>query len=139
MVTFPTGFGWVGWLQVDDNDHRKVIRPKGDEEGILDKHKAGDTSDLVAMSNKPPRWNEQMQAYCLNFHGRVTQASVKNFQLVRGCLSPPPPPHPCACVPSAPPWSTGPALGMRSVRLLCVGEVSPALGLGGPFQYRCLD
>jgi len=67
---------------VDDNDHRKVIRPKGDEEGILDKHKAGDTSDLVAMSNKPPRWNEQMQAYCLNFHGRVTQASVKNFQLV---------------------------------------------------------
>ena len=81
----------MGWLQVDDNDHRKVIRPKGDEEGILDKHKAGDTSDLVAMSNKPPRWNEQMQAYCLNFHGRVTQASVKNFQLVR-------PRTPAACV-----------------------------------------
>ena len=81
-MTFPTGFGWVGWLQVDDNDHRKVIRPKGDEEGILDKHKAGDTSDLVAMSNKPPRWNDHVSAYVLNFNGRVTMASVKNFQLI---------------------------------------------------------
>ena len=34
------------------------------------------------MINKPPKWNEQMQAYCLNFNGRVTKASVKNFQLV---------------------------------------------------------
>eukprot|EP00959_Pyramimonas_sp_CCMP1952_P379531 7950155-Pyramimonas_sp.AAC.1 len=34
------------------------------------------------MQNKPPKWNEQMQAYCLNFHGRVKLASVKNFQLV---------------------------------------------------------
>eukprot|EP00983_Pelagomonas_calceolata_P089201 1157289-Pelagomonas_calceolata.AAC.10 len=24
----------------------------------------------------------QLNAYCLNFHGRVTEASVKNFQLV---------------------------------------------------------
>ena len=34
------------------------------------------------MINKPPKWNEQMLAYCLNFNGRVTKASVKNFQLV---------------------------------------------------------
>ena len=34
------------------------------------------------MINKSPKWNEQMQAYCLNFGGRVTKASVKNFQLV---------------------------------------------------------
>jgi hypothetical protein len=76
---------------VDANDARKVIRPAGDEEGILGKHKAGEVADIVEMSNKPPRWNEQMQAYCLNFHGRVTQASVKNFQLVR-------PRTPAACV-----------------------------------------
>lgn len=38
----------------------------------------------VVMHNKPPKWNEQLNAYCLNFHGRVTQASVKNFQLVTG-------------------------------------------------------
>lgn len=32
--------------------------------------------------NKSPTWNEQTQSYVLNFHGRVTQASVKNFQIV---------------------------------------------------------
>ena len=26
-------------------------------------------------------WNDETQSYVLNFHGRVTQASVKNFQL----------------------------------------------------------
>ena len=36
---------------------------------------------LAVLRNKPPRWNEQLAAYCLNFHGRVTQPSVKNFQL----------------------------------------------------------
>ena len=28
-----------------------------------------------------PRWNESLGAYCLNFNGRVTLPSVKNFQL----------------------------------------------------------
>ena len=32
--------------------------------------------------NKQPRWNEQVGAYVLNFNGRVTTASIKNFQLV---------------------------------------------------------
>lgn len=34
------------------------------------------------LRNKPPKWNAQLGAYCLNFKGRVTQPSVKNFQLV---------------------------------------------------------
>lgn len=42
-------------------------------------------------------WNEDTQSYVLNFHGRVTQASVKNFQIVHDndreypyvCLLPP--------------------------------------------------
>lgn len=38
--------------------------------------------DLCYLINKPPRWNEQVGAYVLNFSGRVTMASVKNFQLV---------------------------------------------------------
>ncbi|KAK6117329.1 hypothetical protein DH2020_048920 [Rehmannia glutinosa] len=41
----------------------------------------GDNSSLV-LRNKSPRWHEQLQCWCLNFHGRVTVASVKNFQLV---------------------------------------------------------
>ena len=28
------------------------------------------------------RWHEQLQCWCLNFRGRVTVASVKNFQLM---------------------------------------------------------
>lgn len=39
------------------------------------------------LKNKTPIWNEETQSYVLNFHGRVTQASVKNFQLVPAGLS----------------------------------------------------
>lgn len=41
----------------------------------------GKTRPLV-LKNKPPRWHEQLQCWCLNFRGRVTVASVKNFQLI---------------------------------------------------------
>ncbi|KAH9786216.1 Tubby-like F-box protein 3 [Citrus sinensis] len=37
---------------------------------------------LLVLRNKAPRWHEQLQCWCLNFNGRVTVASVKNFQLV---------------------------------------------------------
>uniref|UniRef100_A0ACD5ZDM2 Uncharacterized protein n=1 Tax=Avena sativa TaxID=4498 RepID=A0ACD5ZDM2_AVESA len=36
----------------------------------------------LLLKNKAPRWHEQLQCWCLNFRGRVTVASVKNFQLV---------------------------------------------------------
>lgn len=36
----------------------------------------------LVLKNKAPRWHEHLQCWCLNFHGRVTVASVKNFQLV---------------------------------------------------------
>nr|CAB3455255.1 unnamed protein product [Digitaria exilis] len=36
----------------------------------------------VAPKNKSPSWNQQLRCRCLNLHGRVTAASVKNFQLV---------------------------------------------------------
>ncbi|CAI5512591.1 unnamed protein product [Closterium sp. Naga37s-1] len=38
----------------------------------------------MVLRNKPPRWHEQLQCWCLNFRGRVTVASVKNFQLIEG-------------------------------------------------------
>ncbi|KAK6938831.1 F-box domain [Dillenia turbinata] len=38
--------------------------------------------DPLVLKNKSPRWHEQLQCWCLNFKGRVTVASVKNFQLV---------------------------------------------------------
>ncbi|XP_021287472.1 tubby-like F-box protein 7 [Herrania umbratica] len=39
-------------------------------------------SGQTILRNKAPRWHEHLQCWCLNFHGRVTVASVKNFQLV---------------------------------------------------------
>lgn len=36
----------------------------------------------LVLKNKQPRWHEQLQCWCLNFKGRVTVASVKNFQLM---------------------------------------------------------
>ncbi|XP_077248655.1 tubby-like F-box protein 8 [Tasmannia lanceolata] len=36
----------------------------------------------LVLRNKAPRWHEQLQCWCLNFRGRVTVASVKNFQLI---------------------------------------------------------
>ena len=44
--------------------------------GVLSK------DEPLVLKNKAPRWHEQLQCWCLNFRGRVTVASVKNFQLV---------------------------------------------------------
>lgn len=44
----------------------------------------------LILKNKQPRWHEQLQCWCLNFKGRVTVASVKNFQLIAAVASPPP-------------------------------------------------
>lgn len=43
---------------------------------------ASQKDGVLVLRNKSPRWHEQLQCWCLNFHGRVTVASVKNFQLV---------------------------------------------------------
>ncbi len=37
---------------------------------------------MMSLSNRKPKWNEQVQAFVLNFYGRVDKPSVKNFQLV---------------------------------------------------------
>ena len=39
-------------------------------------------SHLIRMENKVPTWSEASQSFVLNFNGRVTKASVKNFQIV---------------------------------------------------------
>lgn len=53
-----------------------------DTEGLLPMTKSGTANHLIDVyHNKPPKWNEQVGAFVLNFNKRVTQASVKNFQL----------------------------------------------------------
>ncbi|XP_069011436.1 tubby protein homolog [Embiotoca jacksoni] len=65
-----------------ENDERVQIRPKSELETLLARHVNNNTDKLVTLMNKSPSWNEQTQSYVLNFHGRVTQASVKNFQII---------------------------------------------------------
>ncbi|KAG0500302.1 hypothetical protein HPP92_000374 [Vanilla planifolia] len=48
----------------------------------LSNHSSDQKEPKLILKNKAPRWHEQLQCWCLNFRGRVTVASVKNFQLV---------------------------------------------------------
>ncbi|XP_057681172.1 tubby protein homolog isoform X1 [Corythoichthys intestinalis] len=67
---------------MQENDDRVVIQPKNERETLLARHADGATEKLVTLVNKCPSWNDQTQSYVLNFHGRVTQASIKNFQII---------------------------------------------------------
>ena len=64
-----------------DEASRPIYPPAGSED-VVQRIKDRNFRDLAYLINKPPRWNEQVNAYVLNFNGRVTMASVKNFQLV---------------------------------------------------------
>lgn len=64
-------------------DHERIpVRPISDNDGLLERYKNRKTENLLELHNKTPVWNDDTQSYVLNFHGRVTQASVKNFQIV---------------------------------------------------------
>jgi tubby and related proteins len=57
--------------------------------GRLDRSEDGEVKERpLVLRNKPPRWHEQLQCWCLNFRGRVTIASVKNFQLIAATTPP---------------------------------------------------
>lgn len=57
-------------------------RVRGKPDALLERVRRDDTGAFHHFINKPPRWNDQVGAYVLNFNGRVTMASVKNFQLI---------------------------------------------------------
>ncbi|TVU16693.1 hypothetical protein EJB05_40268 [Eragrostis curvula] len=56
--------------------------------GTLDYRDDSDKESPLVLRNKAPRWHEQLQCWCLNFRGRVTVASVKNFQLIASVPQP---------------------------------------------------
>ncbi|XP_006860625.1 PREDICTED: tubby-related protein 1 [Chrysochloris asiatica] len=64
-----------------DNE-RVPIRPRNASDGLLVRWQNKTLESLIKLYNKPPVWNEDSGSYTLNFQGRVTQASVKNFQIV---------------------------------------------------------
>ncbi|XP_064144544.1 tubby protein homolog isoform X5 [Loxodonta africana] len=65
--------------------HERVsIRPRNEHETLLARWQNKNTETIIELQNKTPVWNDDTQSYVLNFHGRVTQASVKNFQIIHG-------------------------------------------------------
>ncbi|KAL7510429.1 hypothetical protein ACHAXN_010623 [Cyclotella atomus] len=68
----------------DGNNPAKVWMPmKEDDDRMVTCFKDKDSqNNLVTFVNKNPSWNEEIKAYALNFNGRVTMESVKNFQLI---------------------------------------------------------
>uniref|UniRef100_A0A096MG05 TUB like protein 3 n=1 Tax=Poecilia formosa TaxID=48698 RepID=A0A096MG05_POEFO len=64
------------------NYERIPVRPQNEQETLVSRWQSNVMENLIELHNKAPVWNEDTQSYVLNFHGRVTQASVKNFQIV---------------------------------------------------------
>ncbi|KAG7172532.1 Tubby protein-like [Homarus americanus] len=64
-------------------DHQRVeFRANVEHDSLIERWKTKNMDQLIELCNKTPVWNDDTQSYVLNFHGRVTQASVKNFQIV---------------------------------------------------------
>jgi len=73
-ISEETGKTIKKWQSVHKNEEMLSCMKNKSQPGI----------DFLEMfANRPPRWNENVGAYVLNFNGRVTMASVKNFQLIK--------------------------------------------------------
>ncbi|XP_054015652.1 tubby-related protein 4-like isoform X1 [Hylaeus anthracinus] len=57
---------------------RQKLKQRG---GGISAHKSEAVRHELVMHNKAPMWNESSQVYQLDFGGRVTQESAKNFQI----------------------------------------------------------
>uniref|UniRef100_A0A8C5ZBQ3 Tubby-like protein n=1 Tax=Marmota marmota marmota TaxID=9994 RepID=A0A8C5ZBQ3_MARMA len=66
----------------DSQGQRISIQPQKEQESLMNRLQRGSGQGLVLLQNKAPSWSDESGAYVLNFHGRVTRASVKNFQIV---------------------------------------------------------
>ncbi|RYY91372.1 MAG: hypothetical protein EOO11_22805, partial [Chitinophagaceae bacterium] len=69
-------------------------QPREEEQGMEAAVEAGGWGSraperLMTLRNKVPQWDEAHGGHVLNFNGRVTESSVKNFQLVCAQLEDP--------------------------------------------------
>ncbi|XP_072308222.1 tubby-related protein 3 isoform X2 [Eucyclogobius newberryi] len=67
---------------MNKDNERIPLRPRNDYDGLLIRHQNRRMDNLIELRNKAPVWNEESSSHVLNFNGRVTQASIKNFQIV---------------------------------------------------------
>ncbi|XP_055137064.2 tubby-related protein 3 isoform X1 [Symphalangus syndactylus] len=64
-------------------NHKQIpYQPRNNHDSLLSRWQNKTMENLIELHNKAPVWNSDTQSYVLNFRGRVTQASVKNFQIV---------------------------------------------------------
>lgn len=66
-------------------DHKQKameFKPLRESDTMQERIKLKRMDDLIGMENKQPEWSEAAQSYELKFGGRVSMASVKNFQIV---------------------------------------------------------
>ncbi|XP_029006937.1 tubby-related protein 1-like isoform X2 [Betta splendens] len=67
---------------MNKDNERVPLRPRNECDGLLIRYQNRRMENLIELHNKTPVWNEETASHVLNFNGRVTQASIKNFQIV---------------------------------------------------------
>ena len=70
------------FCQSNKNETSLLCKEYKNNNNNLNNNNNNNNNSIMILENKSPKWNEQIGAYVLNFSGRVTMASVKNFQLV---------------------------------------------------------
>lgn len=65
-----------------DLEEEEIARPQPSNQSGKAGNSRGNNGSSIVLKNVPPHWHELLQCWCLNFGGRVKEASVKNFQLM---------------------------------------------------------
>lgn len=63
------------------NTDVKMQEPVAGASSLSEPAAPGGEGEVLVLNNKTPFWNEVAQVYQLDFGGRVTQESAKNFQI----------------------------------------------------------
>lgn len=73
----------VGWIPTVNNSNVAYnFQPTDSSSTIETSVENGRVERLISLTNKKPKWDEAQKGHVLNFDGRVTESSVKNFQLI---------------------------------------------------------
>ncbi|CAD8127977.1 unnamed protein product [Paramecium sonneborni] len=67
---------------LNDRDQFYEFKPTNQQDGILKEYQNKNSNQIMTCVNNLPKWNDQRKQNELSFRKRVTQASVKNFQLI---------------------------------------------------------
>ena len=62
----------------------RVLLPRGSRsrrKTLLESYKERKTEGVLVLGSKEAQWDAALNSYVLNYHGRASQASVKNFQI----------------------------------------------------------